>query len=41
MERNKLVQTVTECRCLIHEMLWNAEAEITEVYEMIYKLTME
>ena len=25
-------------RCLIHEMLQNAEAETTECYEMIHKL---
>ena len=34
----KRLQNVTECRCLIHEMLWNAEAETRECYEMIYKL---
>ena len=38
MECNKLLQNVTECRCLIHEMLWNIEAETTQCYKMIYKL---
>ena len=38
MECNKLLQNVTECRCLIYEILRNAEAETTECYEMIYKL---
>ena len=30
MECNKLLQNVTECTCLIHEMLQNAEAETME-----------
>ena len=38
MECNKSLQNVTECGCLIHEILWNAEAEAIECYEMIYKL---
>ena len=33
-----MCQNETECGYLIHEMFWNAEAKITECYEMIYKL---
>ena len=25
-----------ECRCHIHEMLWNAEAKTTDFYKMVY-----
>ena len=39
MERNKLLQNVTKCRCLIHEMSRNAEAETTECYEMTHEQT--
>ena len=28
----------TECRCLIHEILPNAEAETTKFYEIVHKL---
>ena len=38
MECNQFLQNVTECTCLIHEMLRNAEAETTECYEMKHKL---
>ena len=34
----QVITNVTECRFLIHEMLWNAEAETMECYEMIHKL---
>ena len=37
-ECKKFLQNVTYCRCLIHEMLRNAEAETTEVYEVKHKL---
>ena len=35
MECNKLSQFVTECRCLIHEIFKNAEAETMECSEII------
>ena len=38
MKCNKLLQNVTECRSLIHEMSRNTKAETTDCYEMIYKL---
>ena len=38
MECSKLLQNVMECRCLIHKMLRNAEAEARECSEMIYQL---
>ena len=38
MECNELLQNVTGCRCLIHQILWNAEAETTGYYKMIYKM---
>ena len=31
-------QTVTDYRCLFHEMLWNAGAEIRECYLIIHKM---
>ena len=34
----KVLQNETECGCFIHEVLRNAEAEITEYYETILKL---
>ena len=33
-------QNITGCRCLIHEILRNAEAETMECYKMIYKLIL-
>ena len=35
---SKMLQNVTEFRCLIHEMLRNAVAELTECHEKICKL---
>ena len=35
MECNKLLQNVTQCKCLIHKMLRNGEAETAESYELI------
>ena len=33
-----MLHNITEFRCLIHQILWNTEAETMEGYEMIYKL---
>ena len=38
MKCNKLLQNVTKCRFLIHEILRNADAETMECCEMIYEL---
>ena len=33
-----LHESLTECRCAVHVMLWNVEAAIPECYEIIYQL---
>ena len=38
MVSNKMLQSITEFSCFIHQMLRKTEAETTECHEMIYKL---
>ena len=38
MECNKVLQNATECRCLIHKVLQNAEGETTAYYKVMHKL---
>ena len=33
-----MLKSIAEFSCFNHQVFWNAEAETTECYEMIYKL---
>ena len=37
MDCNKILQSITEPRCFLHQIVWNQEAEPTEYYEMTCK----
>ena len=38
MDCTKMLLSITEFNCFIHQMLWNTKAETAEYYELIYEL---